>query len=470
MPDEKAGEPKETAVNERRSDETKPAPEAGAPPERRPAFQRFIPWLVLLLAAVILFAIIAGWNRWVGGGTVKTDDAYLRSDITPLSTKVSGTVQQVVVADYQHVKAGDLLVQLKDDDFRAQVAEAEAGVAAAQAALENNAKQKLLQAAKIMQARAVLEGAKAELAQGEAAVEAAKADIANAQAGVDEARAKIPDAQANIEAAAAEAEQSLLERKRQEALVNDGSATRQNLEQVVATQQRFAASLNSRKAELTQTHALVESRRAELSKARAQLALREAERQRAVAQISSKSAELDAQHKQSSVVDTEETQRRADLNAKQSALQVAMTNLDYTRIVAPTEGMVGERKVRLGQLVSPGTQVISLVENAIWVQANYKETQLRNVASGDQAEVTVDAFPGVVLHGHVEELSPASGSQFALLPPDNATGNFTKIVQRIPVKIVLNVDPAMAERLRPGMSVIAAIRTEQNTKAEASTN
>jgi membrane fusion protein (multidrug efflux system) len=114
--------------------------------------------------------------------------------------------------------------------------------------------------------------------------------------------------------------------------------------------------------------------------------------------------------------------------------------------------------------------VISLVENAIWVQANYKETQLRNVASGDQAEVTVDAFPGVVLRGHVEELSPASGSQFALLPPDNATGNFTKIVQRIPVKIVLNVDPAMAERLRPGMSVIVAIRTEQNIKAEASTN
>jgi len=98
--------------------------------------------------------------------------------------------------------------------------------------------------------------------------------------------------------------------------------------------------------------------------------------------------------------------------------------------------------------------------NTLWVQANYKETQLRNVARGDEAEVTVDAFPGIVLRGHVAELSPASGSQFALLPPDNATGNFTKIVQRIPVKIVLEVDPAVAERLRPGMSVIATILTD----------
>jgi len=467
MPDEKPDVPK-AAVNQSGSDGLKPAQgaEAATPAKRR--FQRLLPWLILLLAAVILFAIVGGWNRWVGGGgTQKTDDAYLRSDITPLSTKVSGTVQLVAVADYQRVRTGDLLVQLKDDDFNAQVAQAEADVAASQAALENNAKQKELQAAKIMQARAGLEGARADLAQSQAAVEAAKADVANAQAGVDEARAKIPDAQANIEAAAAQAEQSLLERRRQEALVNDRSATRQNLEQVVANQERFAANLNSRKAELTQAHAAVESSRAELAKARAQVALRQAEQQRAAAQISGKSADVDAQKKQTAVLDAQKTQLKANLDAKQGALQVAQTNLQYTRIVAPTDGIVGERKVRVGQLVSPGTQVISLVENTIWVQANYKETQLRHVSSGDEAEVTVDAFPGVVLRGHVEEISPASGSQFALLPPDNATGNFTKIVQRIPVKIVLDIDPAMAERLRPGMSVIATINTRRKTEVDA---
>lgn len=499
MPNEKAGVPKENVVKESASNGPKPVPEsnpspkntevkagdsaqikaepngaaktehsaqADAPMKRRFSIRKIVPLLVLLMAAGILLAITGNWNRLVGGrGTQKTDDAYLRSDITPLSTRVSGTVQQVAVADYQRVKAGDLLVQLKDDDFKAQVAQAEAGVAAAQAALENNAKQKELQASRIMQAQAGLQGARAELSQTEAAIEAAKADEANAQAGVDAAQAKIPDAQAGIAATAADAERTLLERRRQEALLNDGSATKQRLEQVVADQERFAAILNSRKAELAQVQALVASRRADLAKAHAQLSLRQAEKQRAVAQISSRSAELDAQMKQIAVLDAQESQLQADSRAKEESVTVARTNLEYTRIVAPTDGIVGERKVRIGQLVSPGTQVISLVDKEVWVQANYKETQLTNVSTGDAAEITVDTFPGVVLRGHVEEIAPASGSQFALLPPDNATGNYTKIVQRIPVKIVLDPDPSIAERLRPGMSVIVEIRTVAKGKA-----
>jgi membrane fusion protein (multidrug efflux system) len=415
---------------------------------------------VLLLAAVILFVIAGGWNRWVGGGSrQKTDDAVLRSDITPLSTRLSGTVAQVAVADYQRVKAGDLLVQLKDDDFKAQVSQAEAGVEAARAALESNAKQKDLQLSRVTQAQAGLEGGNADLTQSAAAIDAALADVANAQAGVEVAQAKIPDAQAGIAAAQADADRTLLERKRQEALVEVGSATRQKLEQVVADEQRSAALLDSRKAELDQTRAALNSRRADLAKARAQVALRKAEQQRARAQLSSKTTEVDAQLKQGAVLEAQTAQLQADLSAKQEALKVAETNLEYTRIVAPTDGVVGERKVRVGQLVSPGTQVISLVDNTIWVQANYKETQLTNVASGDTAEVTIDAFPGVVLRGHVQEIAPASGSQFALLPPDNASGNYTKVVQRIPVKIVLDIDPALAARLRPGMSVIAEIKT-----------
>jgi membrane fusion protein, multidrug efflux system len=427
--------------------------------------KKFIPVLVLLLAAGILFGIKGGWNRFVGGGsTQRTDDAYLRADITPLSTRVSGSVAQVAVSDYQRVKAGDLLVQLKDDDFKAQVAQAEAGVAAAQAALANNAKQKELQTSRIMQAQAGVEGASAEIAQSAAAIEAAQADVANGQAGVEAAQAKIPDAQAAVEAAQADAERTILERRRQEALLELGSATKQKVEQVVADQERYAAILDSRKAELVQTRAMLESRRAELSKARAQVSLRQAGQQQARAQAASRSAELDAQIKQRAVLDTQEQQLQADLNAKHEALKVTQTNLDYTRIVAPTDGIVGERKVRVGQLVSPGTQVIALVENTIWVQANYEETQLTHVVKGDSAKVTVDTFPGVVFRGHVEEIAPASGSQFALLPPDNATGNYTKIVQRIPVKIVLDPNPDLANRLRPGMSVIAEINTKAKSK------
>lgn len=436
-----------------------------SPEKRRLSFKKMAPLFVLILAALILFGITGGWNRWVGGtGWQKTDDAILRADITPLSTRVSGTVAQVAVADYQRVKAGDLLVQLKDDDFKAQVAQAEAGVLAAQATLVNNAKQKELQSSRISQAQAGLQAANAEINQAGAGIEAARADVANAQAGVEIAQAKIPDSQAVVDAASADAERTRLERERQQALVDLGSATKQKLEQVVADQERNAAILDSRRAELMQTRSLVDMRRADLSKARAQVDLRQAEQQRARAQLMSRSAEVDAQIKQLGVLDAQTQQLQADLNAKQEALKVAQTNLDYTRIVAPTAGIVGERKVRIGQLVSPGTQVISLVENTIWVQANYKETQLTNVSKGDAAEITVDTFPGVVLRGHVEEIAPASGSQFALLPPDNAAGNYTKIVQRIPVKIVLDPNPALAEKLRPGMSVIAEIRARGKSK------
>jgi membrane fusion protein (multidrug efflux system) len=127
--------------------------------------------------------------------------------------------------------------------------------------------------------------------------------------------------------------------------------------------------------------------------------------------------------------------------------------------VSPESGIVSERKVRPGQLVSPGTQVISLVQKDLWVDANYKETQLRHIRAGDPAEIRVDAFPGSVFRGKVDQVSPASGSQFALLPPDNATGNFTKVVQRVPVKIVLDTGQANIEKLRPGLSAIATIRT-----------
>jgi membrane fusion protein, multidrug efflux system len=397
----------------------------------RSRVRRFAPvFLVLLLAVVLLVVITTNWNAWVGSkGSQKTDDAYLRADITPLSTRVSGTVKEVAVEDYQRVKAGDLLVQLKDDDFRAQVEQSEAAVQAAQASLENNAKQKALQESRI--------------AQAQAGVEAAKADIAQAEANIDAIKAEITNAQASVEATKADVVRTQLERKRQEALVESASATRQKLEQVTADEQRFSAQLDSRKADLSKTQAL--------------LALRQAQAQQARAGLASRQAELEAQRRQRGVLDAQEAQLNADLRAKEAAVTVARTNLEYTRVLAPTDGVVGERKVRVGQLVSPGSQVISLVDSEIWVQANYKETQLTHVSQNDSAVITVDTFPGLRLKGHVAEISPASGSQFALLPPDNASGNFTKIVQRIPVKIVIERDQRELDRLRPGMSVIVDI-------------
>ncbi len=391
-----------------------------------------VPGLILAMALAIVFVIAGNWNAWASEKAAQnTDDAYTRGDLTPLSTKVAGLVARVTVSDYQSVKTGDLLVELRDDDFRAQVQQAEAGVASGEASLINNQRQKELQDARILQAAENVHASEAQIKAADAGIEAAHSAIANARSGIAGTKA--------------EAQRAQLERRRQEALIATESATHQKLEQVVADQERSAA--------------IVASREDDLATATAQLASREADLARARAQLGSSMAELETQKRQRAVLDSQELLLRADLNSKRAALSLATTNLGYTRIVAPEDGVVSERKVRAGQLVSPGTQVISLVQRDIWVQANYKETQVRHIHTGDAAEIKVDAFPGIVFRGKVDQVAPASGSQFALLPPDNATGNFTKIVQRVPVKVLLQPGQAELDRLRPGLSVIATIRT-----------
>jgi membrane fusion protein (multidrug efflux system) len=384
------------------------------------------------MAAGILVLITGNWNRWIGDRTWQsTDDAHIRADLTPLSTKIAGLVAKVTVSDYQPVRAGDLLVQLRDDDFQAQVQQAEAAVRSGKSALVNNQRQKELQ--------------DAHIAQAGAGIRSAEADVAAAQAGIEGAKSAIANAGRGIEAINADVERTRLERRRQEALLATESATRQKVEQVVADENRFHAQLASRQDDLNTAKAQFSSRQADLARARAHLG--------------GANSELDAQKRQRDVLDSQELLLHADLDSKEAALALARINLGYTRITAPESGIVSERKVRPGQLVSPGTQVISLVQRDVWVQANYKETQVRHMQAGDPATIRVDAFPDVLFKGKVEQVAPASGSQFALLPPDNATGNFTKIVQRVPVKIVLDSGQAAVAQLRPGSSVIAKVRT-----------
>jgi membrane fusion protein (multidrug efflux system) len=346
-------------------------------------------------------AITRNWNTWEGGRIDQiTDDAYVRGDITPLGTKVAGIVREVRVSDYQQVRKGDILLELENEDYKAQAAQANAAVEAAKAAIEDNRRQRELEDSR----------------------------IGRALAGVDQANAQIAAAEDGIAAVQADVVRTQKERKRQEALFQDQSTTQQKLEQAVADEQRFAAELSNGQASLQQAKALLASN---------QLA-------------------VEAEKRTKAVLESQENQLIADLHAKEDALTVAKVNLGYTTIAAPDDGTVGERQVRPGQLVSPGTEVIAFVSRIKWVQANYRETQLTNVKVGDPAELRIDEYPGQVVHGKVIEIAPASGSQFALLPPDNATGNFTKVVQRIPVKIALN-DSNIATALRPGLSVIATV-------------
>ncbi|TWT10736.1 HlyD family secretion protein [Reyranella sp. CPCC 100927] len=332
--------------------------------------------IAIAVAVVIVFA--SQWGNWTSSRSRQTtDNAYVRGDITPLSAKIEGIVSAVPVNDFQRVKAGDLLVAITDDDYKARVAQAEADVLAAEASIDN------IKARKTMQKR--------QLDQAEEQVNAVKADV----------------------------ERSRLEAERQRELVKSTFGTAQRLEVAQADEKRF----------------------------RAQLARSE--------------ADVAAQHTQLAVLDTQESELRAALKAKHAVLALARINLGYTEVKAPVDGVVSERNVRAGQYVRPGTQLITVVPiDTVWVVANYKETQLARVRPGQRVDIAIDTFPGEIVTGRVDSLAPASGAVFSLLPADNATGNFTKVVQRIPVKIALDPDNALKGRLRPGMSVVTTIHTD----------
>ena len=369
-------------------DTTVPNVAREGPPADRPARSigarvlSNLPRLVaIVLAGGLAAGVIVNWNRWVGAaGAQWTDDAVLQADLTPLSAQVAGRIRTVAVGDFQRVRKGELLVEIDDAPFRAQLDQAEANVAAAQAAIANLEAQKSLQATNIAEAQAQLSG-------------------------------------------------------------DQATAQRDKLE--ADRQQKLLAS------RITGTEQAVE---------RADAAAR-----LSAAQVIRSADAVEAARRQLEVQQTQEKQLAANLKAAEAARDLARINLDYTRIAAPADGMVGQRRVYPGQYVGVGTQVISVVPlPGLYVIANYKETQLTHLRDGQRAEVRVDTFPGVVLRGHVASWSPATGSEFALLPPDNATGNFTKVVQRIPVKVVLDDDGGLGDRLRPGMSVETTIQTDSS--------
>ncbi|MFB9268436.1 HlyD family secretion protein [Bradyrhizobium erythrophlei] len=311
-----------------------------------------------------------------------TDDAYVKADSTIIAPKVSGYIARVLVGDNQPVKAGQLLAEIDDRDFRAALGQAKADVDAAEASVRNLDAQIALQ--------------QPIIAQETADVAAAEANLKFAQE----------------------------EQARYDGLMKSGSGTIQRAQQ---------------------TDAALRSSNAQLQHA--------------------KSGLLAAERKVD-VLTTQRAQATAQVDRARAVERQAELNLSYTKISAPVDGTVGARTLRVGQYVQAGTQLMAVVPlDAVYVVANFKETQLTHLRNGQPVELTVDGFHGTRLKGHVDSLSPASGLEFALLPPDNATGNFTKIVQRVPVKIVLD-DHSLTGLLRPGMSAEPVVNTKATVLAE----
>src|SRR6201996_1899551 len=332
---------------------------------------------VFLVALVLLILIVTRWDRWVADAHEQsTDDAYLQADTTRIAAKVSGYVKAMPVEDYERVQAGQLLVQLVDDDYKATVDQLVAAVQAAGSSIEALKAQQNLQKANVTAANAV------------------------------------------IAATAANASQNQRDLDRQRLLIESGASSAEVTEELQTLKMQLSAQL--------------EQNRAQALAASQQLA----------------------------VLDAQQSQAEATLMAQKANLEFARINLGYTRIVAPQNGVIGQRQVKPGQFVPVGGQVTSLTPLPnVWVIANYKETQLAHLLVGQKAQIRVDTYPGRILKGHVQSWAPGSGAQFSLLPPDNATGNFTKIVQRIAVKILIADADGLADRLRPGMSVVTTVAT-----------
>ncbi len=333
--------------------------------------------VVFLIAIGALILITTRWNRWESNARMQsTDDAYLQADLTPIAARVSGYVRSIPVQDFERVKAGQLLVQLVDDDYKATVDQLTASVLAA-----------------------------------EAQIEALKAQRSLQGANVDAAKATVAATTANVE-------QNGRDLARQQKLLATGSSSTEASEK--------------------------------LQTARAQLA----------AQLEQTRSQAAAAGRQLQVLAAQQAQAEASLAAQRAALVNAKINLGYTSIIAPQDGVIGVRQVKPGQYVPVGGQVTTLTPLPnVWVVANFKETQLTHMAVGQKATIRVDTFPGRTLEGHVQSFAPGSGQQFSLLPPDNATGNFTKVVQRIAVKILIDNTDGLTDRLRPGMSVVATVQT-----------
>ncbi len=413
------------------------AREQDAPQKPRKKIPKGFVWVAVAIGAIA--AGIFGYRWWHYASThATTDDAYITGHVHPISSRIPGTVTDVEVNDNQQVKKGELLVKLDPSDLKVAAEKAQAALltaqSQAQAAQANISLASDTTDAKSAQAQGDIDDATANISNSKAAVSGAKAAIASAQAQVAQADADLNNAQKDY--------------NRYSTLYQQGAVTLQRLDNAQATYQVAQAKKNAADQGVEEAQAQLEQAQEGVNSANAKLASTKSQLQ----QVSASGQQTEANRASYAAA-------QADVVQAKAALDNARLQLDYTKIAAPTAGKIGNKTVEVGQRVQAGTPLMAVVGNDYWVTANFKETQLGEIRPGEKVEVKIDAFDGHTFMGTVNSVSPGSGAKFALLPPDNATGNFTKVVQRIPVKIVL--DPQSIKgyesRIAPGMSVEASV-------------
>jgi len=409
-------------------------------------------WALGALAALAAVTY-AGWAWHYAVHYVSTDDAYVEGTITPVSAKVSGHVAALLVGDNQPVKQGELLLRIDPRDYQARVAQARAAVSMAEANLKA-ARSELPLAreetrAAIDQARATLEGAVVAVRASESAVDEARARLESRRAAAAAMRADVTGAQSAQRQAGRE-----LERFRQ--LLQSELVARRDFDAAEAAYETTSATVEATERRLAQAEREIQQAQAELA-SRAHAVDQAKQR---VAEARAALARAESQLHQVAIKDAAATQAEARLRETQADLAFADLQLQYTEVRTPIDGVVSKRSVEVGQVVQMGQPLLAIVPlHDVWVLANFKETQVARIRPGMRAEVWVDGVPDRAFTGSVNSLSAGTGARFSLLPPENATGNWVKVVQRVPVKILLDArEFGNPHTLRAGMSVIVTIR------------
>lgn len=364
------------------------------------------PLLIVVMAVILIAGIVFGYKKIsYSMQNEDTENSQLQTNIVPVSPRIGGYVAAVYVADNQQVKKGDTLVVLDDRDLKI----------------------------KVEQAMINLENAKANVAVVKSNVNTADAGATATATSIATAAANVATAKASVDAAKVRVWQTAEDFKRYEKL----------FAQTSATQQQYDAA------------------KAQKEAAEQQLKVAEKQVEVAQAQLATAKQQSVASSTQASGVSTQVQVAELLIKQRQAELDMAQLQLSYAYILAPFDGYISKKNVQVGQLLSPGQTICSVVdETTLWVVANFKETQIADMHTGQKVEVKVDAYPKEKFEGKVESIQAATGSTFSLLPADNATGNFVKVVQRIPVKIVLEKTKLDNAQLRAGMNVTVAVKVK----------
>jgi membrane fusion protein, multidrug efflux system len=403
---------------------------------------------LIIILSILLVGGVIGTIWWaMNAGFEETDNATVSGHIHPVSSRVAGTVERVLVEDNSIVKQGQVLVTIDPADLRLALSQAKNNLLVAQA--QAKTAQKNIALAQ-RQAASQLTQAQGTLTASQSTVNETRQTVGGAQAAVETARQGVLQQDANYQRALADYQRyAALDPEAVSAQQLDTAKT--NMKVAEAARGSAMANLNQARARLTETRASVASSMSRVTQARGTY------------------QGAQAQGLQVEVARSEYANALAHVKVAEDQVRQAQLNLSYGQVKAPASGRIGRRTVESGQRLQSGEPLMAIVSNRIWVTANFKETQMQQMKEGNPVEVHIDTFPDHEFKGWIESFSPASGAQFALLPPENATGNFTKIVQRIPVRIEL--DPKSVKgyenRLTPGMSVIAKVNTNTRLQSHA---